>query len=1026
MRKNIIFSIVATLLLLATPAHAKLIKGYVLIDGDQVPAEYTKLSDNTASVGSGKNACIPQYTEGHLTIPSTITVDGTTYNVTEVSNVAFRLCDQITSVEIRENVTRIGNFAFVGCKKLADITLPASLESIGSGAFINTVSQQQRGSVTCLGETPPRWEYNDVFMFHNRGIGDPNAAIISPEIELYVPEGKTDLYHTANYTNPDIGWNGPDGWGSFSSYFTGVQSVHIYTAADLQAIHDIVNDYGKYNFYRNIYIENDIDMNNVQWHDGIGNDDAHPFEGNFFGNGHTISNLQIYSLVPSGLFSYFGGRRAENVVLKNITVTNYTGQSVGAFAGASGYCYYNSIWVENCSFKTGGGDIGMILGRCLTTGGANFNNCVVKINKNITFENPSTTIQAAGGIVGYCDGGNINNCAVIGETNDYINAPFIGQCADNNIAFVKNSYATDVRYQGYSAPDNMIQNNVVLCGQNTFNMTYPDGTDAEKTITTERDFKSLFMIHILGLLDWAFVDGQYPLPVAFEDKLPIEANHAEYRPLSDRCDRLNAVMPTPGTPWVTFNDLSITGYRSNSYDASRLWIDENFPYTNLVPASYPMPYLPIGTATINCMNGVRFDRTLEVTPNGTEQVSVPNVMLDEQGNPMIDENGDYILDGEVTLYEIEKFAPSGYTVYLPYKLHHNYTFHLYEPESVDSWNGVATLVMNEIDDEIIYPWTPYYVAVTDASVDLSTEDNLTITPEPENTSIVFGTDLDYTMFGTRNPVGYEDKKFVVDVFDQFKPATSKINAWESYFKAPYGINRIEISREMRLYEDIDNNVTIEDFDGTTVKATLRGRTLYKDGTWNTLCLPFDVTTSVGTLLEDAIIYQLSGSSIDDDGTLTLNFSFRDHIVAGEPYLVKWESGENLVNPSFYGVTVRDVDTEVIPCGAISMMGHFAPVFALKDDPIMYIGANNQLSRPNKDMTINAFRACFYYDPEVDSETLGAIRLNFNEPGVVTNIEEMPLARPADTRWYTLDGRVLPSKPSVPGIYINNGKKVIIK
>lgn len=1028
MKKTIIFSIVATVLMLAMPAQAKIIKGYVLINGDQVSAEYTKLSDNTVSVGSGKNSCIPQYTAGHLTIPSTITVDGTTYNVTQISNVAFRFCDQIKSVEIRENVTRIGNFAFVGCKSLADITLPASLESIGSGAFINTVTRHSEGSVTCLGETPPRWEYNDVFMFHSEGIGDPNAAVISAEIKLYVPEGAKDAYHNANYTNSEIGWNGADGWGSFSSYFIGMQAVHVYTPADLKAIHDIVNDHGKYNYYKNIYIENDLDFNNQEWDGGIGNDETHPFAGNFYGNGHTISNLKISSRGPTGLFSYFGGHTAENITLKNITATSPTGNSAGVFAGVSGYSSYSYIWVENCSLNIATGDMGMILGRCITNGGAMFNNCVVNNCKSINCDYPSASTQGFGGIVGYCYGGRIKNCAVIGDVDFLINEPFVGRCEGTNEISVNNCYATDNKFQNYNAPDNVKYNNVVLCGKNTFNMTYPDGTVAEKTISTERDFKSLFMIPILGLVDWTFMDNYYPLPINFENKLPVDVNIAEYRPYDPNCDRLNALMMMSTTQLSTFNDLSESGYRANTYVANRLWIDENFPYNDNVPESYQTPYLPIGTATIECLNGVRFDRTLEVTSNGTEQVTVPNVKLDEEGNPMTDENGDYIIDGEVTLYEEETFAPTGYMVYLPYELHHNNTFHLFVPESVEStnYNYIASLVMNEIDDAIIYPWTPYYLVVTDVPVDLSTEDDLTIEPEPESTSIFFGPDLDYSMCGTKNPTGFEDNKFVINDLDLLKPATTTINAWESYFTAPDVIERIEINRELRLYDNKDNNETIEDFDGTKVKATLRGRTLYKDGTWNTLCLPFDVPNHSGSLIEDAVIYELNYSEIADDGTVTMNFSHVYGISAGRPCLVKWESGENIVNPSFYGVTIYDEGNKVEKFGPISMMGNYEPTFVPKDATILYVGANNQLCRPTNDMTINAFRAYFYYNSKVDPENLGSIKLNFEEPGVVTDIEEVPIVRPVDTHWYTIDGRVLPGKPSVSGIYINNGKKVIIK
>lgn len=47
-------------MMIAMPAHAhaKLLKGYVLVNGVQQAAEYTQLTDNTVSVGSGKNACI--------------------------------------------------------------------------------------------------------------------------------------------------------------------------------------------------------------------------------------------------------------------------------------------------------------------------------------------------------------------------------------------------------------------------------------------------------------------------------------------------------------------------------------------------------------------------------------------------------------------------------------------------------------------------------------------------------------------------------------------------------------------------------------------------------------------------------------------------------------------------------------------------------------------------------------------------------------------------------------------------------
>ena len=53
-------------------------------------------------------------------------------------------------------------------------------------------------------------------------------------------------------------------------------------------------------------------------------------------------------------------------------------------------------------------------------------------------------------------------------------------------------------------------------------------------------------------------------------------------------------------------------------------------------------------------------------------------------------------------------------------------------------------------------------------------------------------------------------------------------------------------------------------------------------------------------------------------------------------------------------------------------------------------------------------------------------LNFD--GVLTDIEDLRVDEPLffDNGWYTIDGRRLTEKPSMPGIYINQGKKVLIK
>ena len=110
---------------------------------------------------------------------------------------------------------------------------------------------------------------------------------------------------------------------------------------------------------------------------------------------------------------------------------------------------------------------------------------------------------------------------------------------------------------------------------------------------------------------------------------------------------------------------------------------------------------------------------------------------------------------------------------------------------------------------------------------------------------------------------------------------------------------------VKLDED-DNTATIADNEGGTVTATLTGRTLYKDGNWNTLCLPFDVELE-SSPLEGATLKELTDAAYNaETGTLTLTFADATSIKAGQAYLIKWDSGKNL-SPSdltFTGVTLN--------------------------------------------------------------------------------------------------------------------------
>ncbi len=75
-----------------------------------------------------------EYT-GSVSIPSTVTYNGTTYSVTAIGSGAFSRCRNLTNVTIATSVTTIDNTAFSYCSGLTSVTIPNSVTTIGSSSF---------------------------------------------------------------------------------------------------------------------------------------------------------------------------------------------------------------------------------------------------------------------------------------------------------------------------------------------------------------------------------------------------------------------------------------------------------------------------------------------------------------------------------------------------------------------------------------------------------------------------------------------------------------------------------------------------------------------------------------------------------------------------------------------------------------------------------------------------------------------------------------------------------------------------
>ena len=253
-----------------------------------------------------------------------------------------------------------------------------------------------------------------------------------------------------------------------------------------------------------------------------------------------------------------------------------------------------------------------------------------------------------------------------------------------------------------------------------------------------------------------------------------------------------------------------------------------------------------------------------------------------------------------------------------------------------------------------------------------------------------------------------------------------------YYVAPASIS---------LANAADNSTTINDANGYVANVTLAGRTLYRDGSWNTICLPFDVTLA-GSALNGATARPLTAASISG---ATLNLTFGDAVTtleAGTPYIIKWtkasdyvdDEAHNLVNPVFSGVTIDNTTRNcVFGSGAtqVRFIGTYSnQTFDAEDKNILFMGGSNTLYYPQSGASIGAQRAYFKIGSG-DAEApafIASFNIDFGdgEATGIISVHDSGFTVNGSDVWYTLDGRKLDGKPTRAGVYINNGKAVVIK
>ena len=315
---------------------------YNVIDGGVEVTYYTSYSDNNYS--------------GSVTIPSTVTYNGSTYTVTSIGNSAFSGCKSLTSVTIPNSVTSIGEDAFFYCSGLTSITIPNSVTSIGNDAFnycLGLTSITIPNSITSIGDRA-FWHCESL-----TSVTIPNSVTSIGNSAFYYCPGLTSITIPNSVTS--IGKDAFSGCKSLTSVtipnsvtsigndaFSGCKSLTSITIPN--SVTSIGNDAFWGCTFTSITIESDADISEA----GL----------NFYKNGvryHILSeylveiaeNWDYTDETEKAVFSYYSG---DIVIPESVEMTNntYTVIGIGSNAFYGGHDI-TSITIPNSVTSIGEG-----------------------------------------------------------------------------------------------------------------------------------------------------------------------------------------------------------------------------------------------------------------------------------------------------------------------------------------------------------------------------------------------------------------------------------------------------------------------------------------------------------------------------------------------------------------------------------------------------------------------------------------------------------------------------------------------
>lgn len=908
-------------------------------------------------------------------------------------------------------------------------------------------------------------------------------------------DNNCDAFTTASKAFMKVAWKGNG---------TAASPLLISSTTDLDQLATAVN--GGNNFQGIVFkVTNDIDYSyTTEWNSNnqennftpIGNGD-HPFCGTFDGAGHIISGIRADSRSSSLTYGGIFGNISNGALVKDITLADtrfYINMSTGSphIGGIAGKADGNST-ITNCHVKDnvalflsgnnqhGGGIVGYLIGTV--------SHCTSAATLSFTI---TGVYYDHGGITGYCKDATLTDNFVFGATfNDRIQ--YIGAIAGlyTNTTFARNYYAhctkgTATTGFGCNCADITDNDGAVPL----YFLTPSEGISATATATVTYGgngyYKAGTTITLSGGMDDATTDNPYCYIVdgfcVSGNTFAMPAANATVvaAPVPTDWDEQGRDGSSRETAYLiyTTEQLDLLAQRVNDGTADyadkyfRLMNDLNYAHTTAWDdaTSQETNYTPIGYASGNinrqfCGHFLGDGHTISgirVYRGGYESIDGCLGLFGRIGSGA-EVSGVTLTDARITGYGdvggIVGFNQGGTVtdchVEADVALHavQNYARNFggivgnnEDSSTVSNCTSAVTITVKDGISNLKY--FDGIVGVNESSFIKDCRAEGAVVPAVTDAGAI---------------VGYDNNDNTILTDNTYHSCLVGNNAFNIGVGIRVGVNgdmdgAILDASALRLEDCRDNTALIAAYadpanhtayDGTapdvsTFDVALHGRTLYMDGDWNTLCLPFDVSDFSSTPLAGATVMTLDNSAECSTGydaatkTLTLDFVDANTIEAGKPYIVKWPSGDDIVNPVFNGVTVVDEDpagqSVTSNDGSVTFVGSYSRYkTGGEDKSLLFLGADNTLYYPSTAMTIGAFRAWFQLNGitagDLDAPNgINALVLNFDgdeASGIVDISEEMVNGQSSmvNDQWYSIDGRKLSGKPTAKGIYIHNGRKV---